>query len=392
MLTLIAVVLFSVLAGVPSSTPPQKQGSADDSRKGPALNQPLTVEWRVRIPPVGCDNGAPILNAELPDKNAPSAICPGVRSPDVLPPTTATTDVPENDFEAGTVIVMGVSHEKVVLAADSRNVLITSKKLANGTEAAMKYNDCACKLTQLTPTMLFAADGQVWAGNIMPSAVLYDAHKLARLAARNYRPDAEEERIAGGRIAAVATRWAWDVDFRMHHGFTNGWRPIETLEGIFAGLDENGDVAIAVAKLEYPRRRPGLRVPPVGFTVVTMEPPSRFTWVEAFGMKDVAERYYSLRAVTDRTRPEYERIRAEILKIPALFNPNIPEQLVDFTIRHYEAVAKGPVFVHGPIDVAFIERNRQVAWIHAKDCSGATQRSRQKSIHGSRHCPERARG
>ncbi len=364
------VVALAVAFGVQpvSSQSASSVKAAPASKQAPTKQKTMSVSWEEHIPSVGCDGGTPVLNVELPDAGAPTAMCEGVQPPDVLQhePLTTTSTAQDGAYDVGTVIVMGFSHDKIVVAADSRNVQLTTTPLADGTvKTKIKYDDCACKLTQLTPTILFAADGQVWAGKTMPATTLYDAHKLARLAAQNYHssPSSQEEQLAGGMIAAIAIRWAWDVDFRMHHGFANGWTPMQTLEGIFAGLEPNGETAIAVAKLKYPKPRTGLRVPPVTFSVGTMNPPpTDFTWVEAFGMKDVAE----------QLKGKDKRIGGEILKDPKLFSPTVPERLVDLTIQHYTTAAgpKDPLFVHGPIDVAVLERNKEINWIHWKKCSG----------------------
>lgn len=110
-------------------------------------------------------------------------------------------------------------------------------------------------------------------------------------------------------------------------------------------------------------------------TVGTLQTaPTDFTWVQAFGMKDVAETYYSARAMTEQTKAENKRISSEILKPPKLFSPTVPEQLVDLTIQHYEAIAgrEGPLYVHGPTDLAVLERKGTISWVHCKKCSGAT--------------------
>jgi hypothetical protein len=189
------------------------------------------VTWQVYFPLVACDNGKPILNVELPNKNAPAPICPGQTPPDVLAENQRTDEnVPENtSYEVGTVIAVGVSRQKITIAADSRSAWLTTKSSPDGTARVIDkitYNDCACKITQLTPTLLFAADGQVTSTNpTLPANALFDAHKLARLAARNYQPNSDPvaEKLGGGVIGAIATRWAWDVNFRMQRAFANGW-------------------------------------------------------------------------------------------------------------------------------------------------------------------------
>jgi hypothetical protein len=380
------VVLWLFQTASPDTAPTQKK-PVDATQQAPGKKKTPSVNWEVHIPFVACENGTPVLNVEVPDVNAPAALCPGVQPPDVLPQVTPITGGTQNaEYETGTVIAVGVSHEKIVIAADSRNVLVTQTTLADGTvERRIKYDDCACKLTQLTPTLLFAADGQVsLSSNTLPANALYDAHKLARLAAQNYHsnPNSKEEQFAGGMIEAIAIRWAWDVDFRIHHAFASGLRPIDTLEGIFVGLEPNGEIGIVVAKLKYPRPRTGVRVPPVTFTVGRLNPPpTDFTWVEAFGMKDVAETYYSAPA-TEQTKAENQRISGEMLKDPKFFSPKVAERLVDLTIQHYQAVAgqEGLLYVHGPIDVAVLERKKRINWIHWKKCSGAPNKHAEGSL------------
>lgn len=354
---------------------PIQEKTAQATKERQTKPRTLSANWQVTIPFVGCDQGKPVLNVAVPDMNAPTPMCPNAVAPDVLPPNapTVANATEGSAADVGTVIVMSVSREKIVLAADSRNVRVTSHRMTDGiTRREIAYDDSACKLIQLTPTTLFAADGLVWAGNTIPAQELYDAHKLAILAAGNYHPTLEDEQLPGGEVGAIARRWAWDVDFRMHHGFANGWTPIQTLEGVFVGLQQNGELALAVAKLEYPKPQTGIRVPPVSFTIGTFNPlPKDFTWVEAFGMKDVAETYYSARAINEATKVENKKISAEILKSPTQFSSKIPDRLVDLTIQHYEATTRpeNVLFVHGPIDSAELNRTTGIKWIHRKNCS-----------------------
>jgi len=373
-LAVLSASILSLLIFRPQAAPIQEK--AAQAVKGEQTKpRTLSANWQVTVPFVACDQGKPVLNVDVPNANAPTPMCPNAVAPDGLPPNTPTVAQAAEDSTAdvGTVIVLSVSREKIVLAADSRNVRLTTRRMTDGTtKREIIYDDSACKLEQLTQTTLFAADGLVWAGSTIPAQELYDAHKLARLAAHNYHPTPEDEQLPGGELAAIATRWAWDVDFRMHHGFAEGWTPIQTLEGIFAGLQQNGELAFAVAKLQYPKPRAGVRVPPVSFTVGTFSPlPTDFTWVEAFGMKDVAETYYSARAANEATRAENKRISAEILKNPAEFSSNIPERLVDLTVQHYEATTRpeSPLFVHGPIDAVELNKGTGINWIRRKNCS-----------------------
>jgi hypothetical protein len=276
------------------------------------------------------------------------------------------------------VIAVGISHQKITIAADSRATRFTTQLLPDGTRQAPKteYDDCACKITQLTPTLLFAADGQIASTNpTFPANALFDAHKLARLAAQNYRPKSDlQEGLTGGAIGAIALRWAWDIDFRMHRAFARGWVQMQALEGVFVGLQPNGETAIVVALLKYPPPGAGPGVPRVNFSIRWLDPPpSDFTEIEAFGMNDVARSYYSARSVTPQTKAENKRINAEFMGNPNHLSPRLVERLVDVTIQSYKArtaATNGLLLVHGPIDSAIIERKKSVKWIHWKKCSG----------------------
>jgi hypothetical protein len=352
------------------------QGPTQDNPTTPAKKR--TVHWGFTLPFVGCDGSTPITNIELPEANVSTTLCAGKPPLDTLPQSTPKTAADaDTEFETGTVIVVSVSHDKITVAADSRNVLVTTREMRDGTrKAEVSYDDGACKLTQLTPTLLFAADGQVSStNNALPSSALYDAHKLALLAARNYHsnPDSDEERD-GGMIHAIAIRWAWDVDLRMRRAMAKGWKPIQTLEGIFLGLEPNGETAMVVAKIKFPNVRTGSRIPPVTFTVNWLNPPPNdFTYVQTFGMKDVAESYYpSSSTVTDGTKPESEQLRKEMYVMdPKEFSQKIPERLVDLTVQHYQTLARPDelLYVHGPIDSAVLERNKTIKWVHQKTCS-----------------------
>jgi len=344
---------------------------AEAGKKSPDM----TVTWEVHIPMAGCHNGAAVPNVDIPIRGGASVSCVGSPPPDTLPtkPARASNDTHEDaDYEVGTIIALGISRDQIVLAADSRNTLIKTRNIAGRVERKVEYDDTACKLIQITPTMLFTADGQTKAGGV-PANILYDAHELARLAVRNFRSNPEELQLAGGAIVAIATRWAWDVDFRITDGIANGWTPIQSLEGIFAGLEPNGEIGIAVARLNYPTPRPGVRVPSVTFYIGTIKPPpADFTWIEAYGMNDVAQTYYSSRKVNAKTKPEHDRIKKDLLKKPDRFSPRIPEKLVALTIQDYKAkeAETGYLFVHEPIDVAVLKRKKQIRWIHCKPCSG----------------------
>lgn len=93
---------------------------------------------------------------------------------------------------------------------------------------------------------------------------------------------------------------------------------------IFAGLEPNGEIAVSIAQLKYGRPRPGFLVPSVELQIESLKPPDNFTWIEAHGISDVAEPYYSSRKVNADSRAEYERIRSELGKDPPAARDSVP--------------------------------------------------------------------
>src|SRR5207302_3652242 len=135
----LAVVSFSQMDAAPAAA-----AKAPGSNPQNSKNEKSTVRWEEYFPFVGCDNGTPTPNVELPDSNAPTPLCVGLKPPDVLPDKTLAATNPQEtvDYEVGTIIVAAVSHEKVTIAADSRRVLVQTT--ADGTIARYSYNDGGC--------------------------------------------------------------------------------------------------------------------------------------------------------------------------------------------------------------------------------------------------------
>lgn len=325
-------------------------------------------KWSIDVPvSVGCEDGIAQPNFLFTPAPAPT---PCGQTPDTLPTDAAATGTESSGAtsEVGTIIVLGFSKAKVVLAADSRNTLYRGGIFAG-------YDDTACKLIEVTPTLLFAADGHTGIkGPGVPADVEYDAQKLARLAAKSVNTPKGQS-----RIYSIAQRWAWDVDSRVRHGFRmrlqSGDSGMGTfLEGIFAGLEPNGETNVVIARLQYSPPRSGVTGPPVQLSIRSPQSrPATFTWLEPFGMNDFAEDLISQPQTTNKAKSDHAAIEKERLGNPLLFSPSVPVKLVSLTIQHYKALASnaGYLYVHGPIDVAVIERRKTAQWISRwKGCSG----------------------
>lgn len=322
-------------------------------------------KWSIDVPAfVGCEDGLAQPNFLFTPAPAPT---PCGETPDTVPnDATATgTELSGATSEVGTIIVLGFSKAKVVLAADSRNTLYRGGVFAG-------YDDTACKLIEVTPTLLFAADGHTGIkGPGVPADVEYDAQELARLAEKSVKTPKGQS-----RVYSIAQRWAWDLDSRVRHGFKMRLLSGDSdtfLEGIFAGLEPNGDTNVVIARLQYSPRRSGATGPPVQLSFRSPQSrPATFTWLEPFGMSDFAGDLISQPQTTDKAKSDHAVIEKERLGNPLLFSPSVPVKLVSLTIQHYETLASnaGYLFVHGPIDVAVIERRKTARWIRWKGCSG----------------------
>ncbi len=322
--------------------------------------QENTIEVRLKFPAAACDQGRPLLNWEAPIQNAPTAAC--VRSGSIQLREPVRPPAQFSNHEFGTIIVLSISREKVVVAADSRATLVNPQ-----TGAIVGYNDTACKLIEVRPQLLFAVTGMATTGSRVPVDVQYNAMNVAREISQNFRFDTdwiEPNRM----VEAMAEEWGWYVDFRIRRGIEGGWlKPTPVwLEGIFVGIEPNGELSLAIARLQYGKPRAGFIVPPVQLSIESPVPPKSFTWIQAFGLSDATEAFYSSARVTDATNSEYRRIGAEQTKT-SLFPPEIPERLVELTIEHHEKLLKQGslpgLFVNRPVDVAVLSTSKKtVQW------------------------------
>lgn len=330
----------------------------------------ISIEQRIYIPAAGCDNGQAVPNMQFPLHGGPQVSCVDRGS------SSLNTDKEPligegTTAEIGTVIVMSLSRNQVVLAADSRSSILRN----DGTFD--RVDDRRCKLMQLSPSLMFAATGMTKTDQNLPASIYYDSQQLARQAATNFVFDPNwMER--NETIKEIAAKWAWEVAFHIRRGIeARKYRPLNRtwVEGVFAGLEPNGESSVAIAKLEYSHPRPGWVVPSVSISVWSLIPPNDFTWIEAFGHKEVAEQYYSKRKVTEVTRAEHLRIRAEELRKPQRFSPEVVKQLVVLTFEKDEFQwPDGSKAVGGEVDIARLRRRGEVEWLHRKQvCSAATE-------------------
>ena len=330
----------------------------------------MTIETSIYFPVAICDGGTAYPNWEIPAQGGPQVTCIRTGGQRIALPDGQAVDDETGFIEIGTVIVMSYSRDQVLLAADSRSSLFDRTGRFAG------IDDGRCKVVQLTPTLLFAATGMTKTGESFPSNVLYDAQELARLAAREFQPDAVWVN-QNQAIKEIAAQWADALASRIRRGVEGGWyRPFGPtwITGIFAGLELNGEIAVSIARLRYGRPRRGWTVPPASIAVEVPVPPTDFTWLEAYGRKGVAEQYIFRQKITDETIEEHKRIRSRQLQNPRHFPSDLVRKLVEISIEDDEFEwPDGSKAVGGYVDVAKLVKGSRIEWVRRKQvCTRAT--------------------
>ena len=142
----------------------------------------------------------------------------------------------------------------------------------------------------------------------------------------------------------------------------------EFLDGIFVGVEPDGSLAVVTAVLDYPPSRPGWITPLVRPYLRTPGLSKDFTWIEPWGLKDVAWSY--IHGKSDIS----EDIRKGMLKVDD-FDERIPFDLVQRTIDEAQPLGPGkPKGVGGKIDVVELKSGGTAAWLcHKSNCTFPSQ-------------------
>jgi hypothetical protein len=326
---------------------PTNSSSVDEPKE-------ISIETTIYFPAAGCDNGVPKANWSVPTEGGPKVTCIGGQPADRLPERIVEARK-DADAEYGTVILLSLSQKKLMIAADSRATW------TNRNGVVVRSDDDACKVIELNPSMLFAVDGMAVTDRNLPASIYFDSRDLARAAATGFQYDAVRTND-NDMVFNVAARWGWDVDFRIRRGLEQGTLNITPtwLEGIFAGIEQNGEISVAVASLQYGKPLVGLLVPPVTLQIAVLAPPKQYTWIEAHGIKDVAEGYISKKLESEATKTKHMIIFKQMLGKEEDFPQEVLVDLINVTRDRY------PTMVNGPVDVAVLPRQGKVEWLARK--------------------------
>jgi hypothetical protein len=270
---------------------------------------------------------------------------------------------------SGSIVVIGRSRQRIVLAADSRT------NLGGG-----KFEDSACKITALGGSLIFAATGIVGDSSyLLPEALRFDATQEARKVFLLHSLTAENL-LDLGTVGTIASNWGaiMSAHFRAaaeaSPASLQEWMKRVTLShespfivGIFAGLEPDGEISVYSVQVDYARSSEGTApVEPYFLTSMSIpdESANAFPLLKAFGMPEIFNEMSD--AKSDRAKQEISARQSLQESLPAdAFARRQVIRMVDLTIAYHPK----PEFVGGRIDAIELSRDGTAHWIQRKeDC------------------------
>ena len=271
-----------------------------------------------------------------------------------------------SQVRSGSIVVLGRSRQRVVIAADSR------VNLGNG-----KYEDSSCKITALSDNLVFSATGIVGDSSyLLPKSLRFDATEEARRVFLRYSQKPENF-LSLGMVGTLASNWgtAMAKSFRAAADSSpatlQAWLKRVDLShespfiaGVFAGLESDGEISVYSVSVDYaqPREGPMLAEP---FFLTSMpfsdEFPDDFPLLTPFGLPEIVHEVSE--GKSDRAKEE-NNIRHSLMKTLSAeaFAERQVIRMVDLTIAFHPKQE----FVGGKIDAVELTRTGKVHWIQRK--------------------------
>jgi hypothetical protein len=271
----------------------------------------------------------------------------------------------EAQIDFGTVIVAGVSQNRVVLAASTRS--------------GSQDSSGSCKVAVVGGKLLFGAAGVVAdTASTLPAVWAFDAtgtantsfadapKRMVACAASSSCPSDPKnlpENVAQGWLESLLA----SLSTASYVG-ADDWKLGAAATGIVAGIGPSGDMEAVVDQVAC--QKPDARTaaagdkphgncqPHLDFSKKVLPPKGQTVWIP-LGITDTANEY--LRQASDRAK-------VEVQEWPNLQEWQIAYRLVDLTL----AYSQKKDYVGGPIEVVELHRNGSVTWIQ-----------------NPQHCPEK---
>jgi hypothetical protein len=273
-----------------------------------------------------------------------------------------------SQVNTGTVVIVGMSKEKIIIAADSRL-----------THSEGNYDDDGCKIATFGNKLVFAETGLVTdKSEILPKKLQFDAIESARDSFNfennlfNSSPP-DWPPLAQGFPFNVASQWSFMFGGRFMQAAQiemDNWLKVmpkssdtEGFIGIFAGLESDG--SLGVTAMLYGCKKPKLENANNSSHSSNCDPiwdGKKYALTDdlvfvPYGITDIASEFINR---TSQRAEESFRQWQERRKInPDQADWQWANRLVDLTI----AFSQDKDFVHGPISVVQIDRGKNPTWL-----------------------------
>jgi hypothetical protein len=259
----------------------------------------------------------------------------------------AATGAP-SQIDSGTVVVVGYSQRKIIVAADSR---------ISHSEGG--YDDTACKIIALNQQLIFVPFGKVWHGSF--GITDWDAVREAKAALLTATKD---KTVPADFMHMVAAEWSKKMTHELAQRMTEDvWqslgnrRPI--VSGYFFGLDEHGNIETVGGKVFWSQLDANTRQ--INWKLDEPKSIGESTKFQAFGEGDVFNELMA--GHTERAKQETNRLETEVAGM------SLSDSDIHMAIRYVELSIKyapHPDIVGGSVDVVELDRGGTLYWIHRK--------------------------
>ena len=271
-----------------------------------------------------------------------------------------------SQVRSGSIVVLGRSRQRVVLAADSRVNL-----------GGEKYEDSACKITVLSGKLIFAATGIVGDSSyLLPQGLRFDATEEARRVFLRYS-QAPENFFDLGTVGTLASNWgtAMAKHFRAaaeaSPASLQEWRKrvdrsrdSPFIVGVFAGLESDGEISVYSVNVDYVKPREGLAsAEPFFLTSMPFSDdyPDDFPLLTPFGMPEIVHEISEGKSARAQQEINTRHILQKTLSAEAYARSQVI-RMVDLTIAYHPKQE----FVGGRIDAIELPRDGKVHWVQRK--------------------------
>jgi len=263
-----------------------------------------------------------------------------------IPPTTPRAA----SYFGGTIVMVGLSKEELVIAADSRNII------------QGRPDDSACKIVALGHRLIFTAAGMAGEGD--PAHPIWSATDEARrafgLTQSDSSTDGKTEVVKTAEVWAAAISQDLKSAIKRSPTIITGFFENLILIGIFGGLDRIDQPEFAAVTLTYNRLASQPEEPVIDWTI------NEYKFTGPGGV--VLQPYGDVDVFKEIEAGQTERAKIESVERQRIIDSHDPRAVETITIR---AAEKTIAFstdgkVGGEVDAVSLRASSGVRWIRRK--------------------------